>query len=45
MEALRRLHVPHSPGAPLFFFVLAKGCAWPIRSPWTGTMEMVATFA
>ncbi len=20
MEALRRLHVPHSPGAPLFFF-------------------------
>ena len=20
MEALRRLHIPHSPGAPLFFF-------------------------
>jgi hypothetical protein len=45
MEALRRLHVPHSLAPRCSFSLLAKGCAWPIRSPWTGTMEMVATFA
>ena len=36
MEALRRLHVPHSPGAPLFFFATREGLrmADPLALDW-----------
>jgi hypothetical protein len=37
MDALRRLRIPHSPGAPLF-------CAPPIRLPMSGATATAALF-
>jgi hypothetical protein len=42
MEALRKLRVPHSPGAPLFFSRRATSCARAIRFRFSGAMAMAA---
>jgi hypothetical protein len=40
MEALRKLRIPHSPGAPLFFFTTATNCTPLIRLCMSGAMAM-----
>ena len=42
MEALHKVHIPHSPGAPLFFFTTRDELARPIRLRMSGATGTTA---